>query len=317
MAKRIFVTGASGFIGRQAIGPLLERGYEVHVSLRQASSPASLPPSFRENCRVHELDLLDAEATEQCLREIAPSHLLHFAWHSEVKTRWTSPANLRWAAATLNLAAAFSAAGGSRMVVCGTCAEYDWNFELLSEETTPRVPATLYGAAKSGTYDLLELAAPHLDLSMAWGRVFFCYGPGEAQGRLIADVVTGLLAGQSVDCTSGQQVRDYLHSEDIGRAFASLVESDYRGAVNIASGTGLRLRDLITTAAELIGRPDLIRFGARPQPASEPSRLVADVTLLQQEVGFQPGYDLNAGLAQTIGWYRDQMAALRRADTDR
>jgi nucleoside-diphosphate-sugar epimerase len=307
VTKRILITGASGFIGRQSVIPLLEIGYEVHLATRRPSSPDVLETGTQERCRVHEVDLLDARSTARCVHDIRPSHVLHFAWHSELETRWSSPANLAWAAATLNLATAFAAAGGRRMVVCGSCAEYDWGFETLTEDRTPLAPATLYGAAKAGTHELLRLAAPHLNLSLAWGHVFFCYGPGEPTGRLISDVVTGLLAGRPVACTAGHQIRDYMHSEDIGRAFASLVESDFSGAVNIASGVGIRLRDLIGTTAELIGRPDLIQFGARPQKPGEPACLVADVRRLRQEIGYCPTYDLETGLAQTIEWYRQHI----------
>lgn len=304
MTKRVLITGASGFIGRQSVAPLLAHGYEAHLAVRRPSALDVLEDGTRERCRVHEIDLLDARSVARAVRGIRPSHVLHFAWHPDLETRWSSPANLDWAAATLNLATAFAAAGGRRMVVCGTCAEYDWGYETLIEDQTPLAPATLYGAAKAGAHELLRFAAPHLPLSLAWGHVFFCYGPGEPAGRLVSDVVAGLLAGRPVACSSGDQVRDYMHTEDVGRAFASLVESDFEGAVNVASGVAVRLRDLIGTAAGLIGRPDLVKLGARPPNPGEPARLVADVRRLRQEIGFCPAYDLEAGLAQTIEWYK-------------
>ena len=85
------------------------------------------------------------------------------------------------------------------------------------------------------------------------------------------------------------------------------IVSDFEGAVNVASGVAVRLRDLIGTAAGLIGRPDLVQYGARPANPGEPARLVADVRRLRQEIGFRPAYDLEAGLAQTIEWYTNHM----------
>lgn len=303
--KRVLVTGASSFIGRQSVTPLLERGYEVHLTVHDSSRREFLEPDILARCRVHEVDLLDSRAAECCVKDICASHLLHFGWHADIGTRLTSPANLDWAAATLDLASSFVVAGGGRIVICGTCAEYDWQFRTLLEEETPLSPATLYGAAKNTAHGLLRFAAPRLGFSLAWGRVFFCYGPGEPAGRLVVDVVTRLLAGRTVACTAGHQVRDYMYTEDIGRAFATLVDSDFDGAVNVATGVAVRVRDLVTTTAELVGRPDLVQFGAKVPRPGEPDRLVADVTRLNTEIGFRPKFDLQSGLVRTIEWYRD------------
>jgi len=303
--NRILVTGASSFIGRHSVVPLLQRGYEVHLTVRGSSSRDFLEPDILARCRIHEVDLLDSRATERCVQNVRPSHLLHFAWHADISTRLSSPANLKWAAATLNLATNFVTAGGRRIVVCGTCAEYDWHFGTLSEDETPLSPATLYGAAKNSTHDLLRFAAPRLDVSLAWGRVFSCYGSSEPAGRLVVDVVTSLLAGRTVACSAGQQIRDYMFTEDIGCAFATLVDCGYDGAVNIGTGVPVRVSDLITTTAELIGRPDLIQLGARAPRPGEPGQLVADVTRLKEKVGYHPRTDLKTGLARTIEWYRN------------
>jgi len=303
--KRILITGASSFIGRQSVVPLLVRGYEVHLTIRGSSRRQFLEPGEFARCRVHEVDLLDSLAVERCVQDVRPSHLLHFAWHGDVSTRLSSPANVNWAAATLNLATSFVAAGGRRIVVCGTCAEYDWQFGTLAEDETPLLPASLYGAAKNSAHDLLRFAASRLGFSLAWGRVFSCYGPGEPAGRLVVDVVTGLLAGRTVACSAGHQVRDYMYTEDIGCAFATLVDSSFDGTVNVATGVAVRIRDLVTTTAELIGRPDLIQFGAKASRPGEPDRLVADVARLNKEVGYRSRFDLKTGLVRTIDWYRD------------
>ena len=303
--KRILVTGASSFIGRQSVAPLLGRGYEVHLALRSPSRRDFLPGGLFARCHAHEVDLLDAAAVDRCVRSIQASHLLHFAWHSDVSNRLSSPANLKWAAATLNLASSFIDAGGGRLVVCGTCAEYDWQSGTLSEGGTQLSPATIYGAAKDSAHRLLRFAGSQLGISLAWGRVFSCYGPAEPAGRLVVDVVTGLLAGQVVSCTAGHQVRDYMYTPDIGRAFAMLVDSAFDGAVNVATGVGVAVRDVITSAADLVGRPDLIRLGTKASREGDPDRLVADVTRLYEDLGYRPEFDLQSGLKQTIEWYRN------------
>ena len=97
----------------------------------------------------HRADLLDREQTSALMKAVAPTHLLHFAWYAEPGKYWHSEENLRWVEASLRLLRAFAGAGGRRIVIAGTCAEYAWTREThCKEESTPLRPATLYGSAK-------------------------------------------------------------------------------------------------------------------------------------------------------------------------
>jgi len=303
--KRAAITGASGLIGRQVVAPLLERGFEVHLLARDPATLEILDPGIRSRCRAHRVDLLDPAATAACLTEVRPTHVAHLAWHGEHRSRWTSPANLDWAAATLRLVTAFAVAGGRRMVVVGSCAEYLWGPEPLVENKTPLAPASVYGHAKAAVHCLLEAARPELGVSLGWAHVFFCYGPGEAKGRLLHDVISGLLAGREVAVGVGEERRDLMHTEDIGRAVAMFLDSDLNGALNVASGTEIAMRDYVMKAAGLLGHPELIKFRDGVSPGSQALRVVADVTRLTKELGFRPKYDLDSGLRQTIDWYRE------------
>src|SRR5439155_6296677 len=101
---------------------------------------------------------------------------------------------------------------------------------------------------------------------------------GEKPGRLVSDIVAGLLRERPVETTAGTQIRDFMHVADVAGAFAALCDSDVRGPVNIASGEARPLSDFMTRLAALTGRPDLLRLGARRVPSSEPPRLAASVT---------------------------------------
>ena len=136
--------------------------------------------------------------------------------------------------------------------------------------------------------------------SLAWARPFFCYGPGEPQGRLFGDVIHGLMAGKEVDCTDGLQKRDFLHTEDVGRALAALLQSPVEGPVNIGSGHAVAVKDMITTLARVMGREDLIRFGARARAAGDPPLIEADATRLNREVGFHSKYTMESGIRAVL-----------------
>jgi nucleoside-diphosphate-sugar epimerase len=296
--KRVLVTGASGFIGRHSLPLLVERGYEVHAVGR---GPVPAGPAIT----AHACDLLDDRAAAALVDAVRPSHLLHFAWYAVPGRFWSAPDNLDWVAASLRLLRAFAAAGGRRVAVAGSCAEYDWSHAVLSEAATPIAPRTLYGVAKNALRSCLE-HGDALGLSWAWGRVFFLYGPHEPAGRLVSDVAAGLLAGRRVAVSAGVQRRDFMHVEDVARAFVAALDSAFQGPINIASGRAVPVREVVERIGALTGRPDLIDFGARPTPGDEPAHLAAACDALTQTLAFQPRYDLASGLEQTLDWWQRQ-----------
>ena len=234
------------------------------------------------------------------MRAAQPTHLLHLAWYAVPGKFWTAPENNGWVDATLRLLRAFYAAGGQRAVGAGTCAEYDWSGDgLLSETTTPLRPATLYGQAKAQTFE----AGAALG-ELAWGRIFFLYGPREHPDRLVSSVARRLLAGEEAPTSDGTQVRDFMHVADVAGAFAALLDSGVTGAVNIGSGVAVTVREVVDQVGRAAGRPELLRPGSLPLREGEPPRLVAKVRRLRDEVGFEPRHDLESGIKDTVDYWR-------------
>lgn len=299
IAKRVLVTGATGFVGRQVLAPLEARGFEVHG--------AALDGPLHEAPRAvwHRLDLLTPGASARLCAEVRPTHLLHLAWYTAHGKFWTAPENFRWVAASLELLEAFANQGGERVVSAGTCAEYEWRGTgPLREGVTPLVPATPYGACKASLSELQAAFAGVAGLSAAWGRVFFPYGPNEHPDRFVAHVVRRLLRGEPAECTSGAQVRDLVHVADAASAFAALLDSAVEGPVNIASGASVTLRDAAVEIARQIGRPDLLRLGTLPDRPGDPPEVAAAVDRLLGEVAWRPVHTLESGIAETIAWWR-------------
>jgi nucleoside-diphosphate-sugar epimerase len=306
--SRVLVTGGTGFIGSGTLDPLLRAGFEVHaVSSQDATAPS--PPEVRWE----RADLHDPAQTEQLVARVLPTHLLHLAWYAEPGLFWRSPENLRWVEASLRLMRCFVDRGGQRVVMAGSCAEYAWQARTVCvEDQTPCAPATLYGASKHALRLIAERYAEEAGLSFAWGRVFFVFGPREASSRLGGSVARAVALGEPAPCSHGEQVRDFLYSEDLADAFVALLRSPARGPVNLASGHPVRIRDLVQALADASGRPDLPRFGALEASASEPADLSADVTRLHDEVGWAPPATLEQRAADTIAWWRGHLAAADR-----
>ena len=190
----------------------------------------------------------------------------------------------------------------------GSCAEYDWSHATLRESETPLRPATLYGAAKAATGMALDAAGGALGITFAWPRVFFCYGPGEPRGRLVADLVAGLSQARRVACTDGEQRRDFMHAADIGRAIAGIALSGIGGPINAASGAAIPVKRLIAEVAAALGRPDLVDLGAIERPADDPPLLAADTRRLAA-LGFEPRFDLASGIRDTVTAIRAEQGA--------
>lgn len=309
--RRVLVTGASGFIGRWSIPSLLRRDYEVYALVSRPFSPDRPMPEELAGAQVVVADLLAPGSVERVVEQVAPSHLLHFAWDARPGLYWTSLLNFEWVAASLALVQAFHRTGGRRAVMAGSCAEYDWTrADVCIEGHSPLAldddGATPYAVGKAALQRLMTSFGRQAGLSTAWGRIFFQYGPYESPKRLVSSVILDLLAGREALCSHGRQIRNFLHAADVGDAFAALLDSTVEGPVNIGSEQRGTIAELITTIADRIGRPDLIRLGARTAPPGEPTLLVPAIRRLYDEVGWRPSIPLDDGLDGTIAWWRAQ-----------
>jgi nucleoside-diphosphate-sugar epimerase len=134
------------------------------------------------------------------------------------------------------------------------------------------------------------------------GAHFLPIWPAEPSTRLIPSIVRSLLRGEPAQCTHGGHVRDFLYVEDLGHAFAALVDSRLQGPVNLASGEGRSIRSVVETLQGRLG--GIAEFGAITAPATDPFMLVADVTRLRKELGWKPSIGFEGGLDRSIDWWR-------------
>lgn len=290
--SRVLVTGGRGFIGRHVVERLVGRGHEVYVTSRSRS--AASQPNW------HHADLLSAGAAEAVIAESLPEILVHLAWYTNPPDYRSSLENLEWSEASIRLVRLFGAYGGRRFVGAGTCAEYDPRHGYCSEATTPVAPDTLYGACKSAVQQVAAHAASRLGVETAWARVFFPYGPGEPRDKLVSYVATQLLEGRPAEITTGSQLRDYIHVDDIASAFVALVESSKTGVFNVGTGIPISVAHIAQTIGRLLETPDLIRLGGREAGREESPLLIADVRKLRSELDWKPTVSLEEGLEKTI-----------------
>jgi nucleoside-diphosphate-sugar epimerase len=320
--KRVLVSGAGGFIGRWSVPALLRSGYEVHAVL-SGNANRDVPPQL-EGAKIHFADLLDDWRVDELTSAVRPSHLLHFAWIATPGLYWNSAENFRWLAASERLLRSFRAHGGRRVLMAGSCAEYDWSrVEVCDELSSPLAKtktapqhdaaddaASPYAVCKIALQRMLDRFGRRVHLSTAWGRIFFQFGPHEHPDRLVPSVIRNLLLNREAPCSHGRQVRSFLHVADVGEAFAAVLDSEVEGPVNIGSDERIALADLAERIGRQIGRPELLRIGARPALPREPSLLVPEIHRLRDEARWRPRFTLDEGLSDTIAWWRGRLLAL-------
>lgn len=267
MTGKSLLTGATGFVGRQILHSLRERGHVVRTVVRAGSGAAALGPPGTEVIETPDLFAETASWWERACDGV--DTVVHAAWYAKPGLYLQAPENLACLEGTLALARGCAQAGVRRFVGIGTCFEYDLAGGMLRVDT-PLRPVTAYAGAKAAAYLALSTWLPAQYVQFAWCRLFYLYGEGEAEGRLVPYLRQRLSAGQIAELTSGNQVRDYLDVRDAGRQIAEIAMGREQGAVNVCSGTSQTVRQMAEQIADEYGRRDLLRFGARPDNLVDP-----------------------------------------------
>jgi len=304
---RVFLTGASGFIGAHITRALLTRGHSV-MTLVMPDDPMSRLEDVREQVAVVNGLLEDVDTVRAALTGFKPDAGIHLAWYAEPGKYLHSVENISSLTDSLFLLRELIQVGCQQVVMAGTCAEYDTDVGYLREDSPTR-PATLYAAAKLSCCLLGQQIASAAKTNFAWGRIFYPYGPQEDERRVVPAAIRALQKREPFPATSGEQVRDYIHVEDVADAFCTLAEKPANGVFNISSGIPVTVRDLLENIGNLMGGTDLIQFGALPYRGWEPQFVCGDNRRLR-DLGWRPRYSLQAGLEQTVTWWRDRPARL-------
>jgi len=271
-APLILLTGATGFVGRQLLRALSERGCRVLPVVREGKQGEVARGDAIETI-VASPDIFaeDADWWARACRGV--DTVIHAAWYAEPGQYLQSPKNQECLSGTLRLADGAVQAKVRRFVGIGTCFEYDLDAGRLSIET-PLRPATPYAQAKVDAFKALSATLPRQGVAFAWCRLFYLYGEGEDSRRLVAYVRGRLQAGEPVELSSGSEIRDFLDVREAARMIADVALGSGEGPVNICSGKPVTVREVAERIAEEFGRRDLLRFGARPDNPVDPPCVV-------------------------------------------
>lgn len=189
----------------------------------------------------------------------------------------------------------------------GSQAEYG-RFEGRLTPDTRTLPENEYGRAKLAAGIRSAELCRELGLRHSWVRVLSVYGPFDGRNTMIMSVIRGLLFGERVALTKGEQIWNYLYSGDAARALLMLGASSLSVQSRtycLAGEAEDGLREYILRLCRAAGADEsLLGFGEIPYGSAQVMYLTADINRLWQDVGFVPETTFDDGIKKTIEWVR-------------
>ena len=299
---KILVTGGAGYIGGVTAKHLLDAGHEVVVfdSLELGHREAVDP-----RAQLVVGDLRNAEDIQAAMAAARPDAVMHFAAYALVGESSADPGKYfrNNDAGGINLADAMQACGVKRIVFSSTCATYGQPEAMPITEETPQRPTNPYGQSKLIYEQMLGWYAKIHGFRPVFLRYFNACG---AEGRLGEDhavethIIPNVLKvalgqrdhvdvfGDDYATPDGTCVRDYIHVSDLAEAHRLAITSDFCGALNLGTGRGFSVKQIVEAARQVTGHP--IPAVVAPRRAGDPDLLVSDPSKAAREIGWKASY---------------------------
>src|ERR1700687_5960434 len=298
---RIFVTGATGFLGSYLVADLIGHGHDVAVLLRPGADPWRIAGSLSRLTAIAG-DFAQVDSLRGPLSTFQPEAVAHLAWRGVGNTDRNSPIQAQNIPDTLDLAAVSIEAGARVFVGAGSQAEYGRYSRAIRESDIPR-PTTLYGRAKLAADAMAGQLCAERGARFAWLRIFSTYGPMDAPHWLIPSMIRTLKQGKRMPLPRCEQRWGFLHARDAASAFRlALTRDDAEGVFNLGSSEAPPLHERVTTLRDLVNSNAELGFGDIPYRPDQVMILQADVRRLEA-LGWRPQIGLEEGLSETVTWY--------------
>lgn len=322
----VLVTGAGGFVGSAVVRALVNarRGAaagamptfadgspvtRVVAMLRPAGSAErleELEPS--DDWAIARADLTDTTGLAAMLTDVRPRVILHLAMDREVLADPGDEAHREFIDRPLeSLFMALKGVPNSRIVTTGSVAVLRPG-DALHEDSFMEPNQSYLNYSKAKMHEERMIAAFGEATGVSWLhlRLFYIFGKYEARTRLLPHIVGHLARNEPAELSSGDQVRDFTDVEDVAVAYVrALGAGDDRGGrtYHVGSGKGISVRAFAESVAQVVGRPDLLRFGVVTSGDREKRAIIADVGRIRRELGWAADPDTTACIRRAAGWW--------------
>lgn len=317
--RNVFVTGGTGFIGGWLVELLLKEGANV-VGLVRDRVPRARIVRERVLDRITVVTgaVEDYDLLERALAEYEVDTVFHLAAQTIVATanrlpKPTLETNVRGSWNVFEACRRVDTV--KRVVFASSDKAYGSHETLPYSEDAPLQGRHPYDVSKS-TADLIAKAyAETYGLPVAITRCGNVYGPGDLNfSRIVPGTIRSALRGERpVIRSDGTPVRDYIHVEDVARAYVLLAEAMARGtsfageAFNLSCEQPLSVIEIARRVLEACGATHLtpdVEGTARHEIQEQ----YLDSAKARRVVGWEPLVELSAGLRGTVEWYRAFLA---------
>lgn len=304
--NQVIVTGATGMLGASMIEQMVADGIKVTAVIRPNSKKRSNLIDH-ENIQVVECDI-DELLTLKSVLTGTYDTFYHFAWDGTYgdsrNDAMLQEKNVRNTLEAVELAHAL---GCQVFVGAGSQAEFGFVEGELSDQI-PKNPVTGYGIAKYTAGRLSAIMCERLGMRQSWGRIVSTYGPRDNSYTMVMSSVIGMLNGERMSFTRGDQIWDYVYGGDCSRAFYLIGKYGKHGkAYTIGSGKSKLLREYIEIIRDVVNPSLEIGIGERDYYPNQVMRLTADISELTEDTGFVPEIDFAEGIRRTMEWYKGEV----------
>jgi CDP-glucose 4,6-dehydratase len=321
------VTGAQGFVGSWLAERLLDEGARVVTLLRDVEPDSRFnADGIADRCVLVRAELTDYDAITRALNEHGIRAVFHLAAQTIVGTANRSPlstfeTNIRGTYTLLEACRGLGVVSDrvEQIVVASSDKAYGRHEQLPYREDFPLQPLYPYDVSKAATDMIARSYAATYEMPVAVTRLANIYGGGDPnRSRIIPDTILALQHGKRpVIRSDGSPERDYLYVEDAVDAYlaiaASLDERENWGrAWNAGTGEPVSVRDVVERLIRIAGadvEPDVQGDGT---PHGEIDRQFLDSSAIKRDLGWQPRWSLDDGLAATWRWYAEAGSRQRR-----
>jgi nucleoside-diphosphate-sugar epimerase len=303
--KKVFVTGATGFVGSNLVRSFLRQGNEVHVLTRRSSNKWRLDDILKDINECH-VDLDDTNGISSVIQAICPDVIVHtavYGGHAQQKdTKAIFDTNL---AGTINLVNACNKIDYELFINTGSSSEYGYKNAPMTESDVCH-PGEYYGISKLAATLYCHMMAIKNNKPIITLRLFSPYGYYDDSSRLIPSVILSCLNGRPPALSSSSFVRDFIFIDDVVRAYHSAMKCTQNGAIiNIGTGREHNVGDVAEAVTRITGNNLKPVYGHTPKRLNEPIMWEADVHNANELLNWAPEYSLEEGLSKTIEWFRE------------
>jgi nucleoside-diphosphate-sugar epimerase len=308
--SRVFVTGATGFIGANMVRRLLIEGASVHALVRPGANLWRLSDIVSQ-VHLQECDLLDFSGVGRCVALADPDIIYHFAFPGGHNSDFQAQLEML-STGLLGTYALLSAASTNHVkhfIHIGSSTEYHPGKQPHGEDELIE-PVSIRGVGKAASTLLCQQYAHQYDLNIVILRLFTVYGPWEQPERLIPTACRAILQDMTLPLTLPGLMHDRVFVEDM--LDASVRAASHRCTsgeiINIGSGEQHTNEEIVHILEEIAGRNVKIAVGAYAPRPFDGNHWVADITRARDILGWQPLHSLRSGLEATYRFWQAQIS---------